>query len=688
MEDSSKEALMEEAPPRYTESPRLPCIPHELKSLLLMVALVVVALVVVNVTFLLLGLHLSESHAETVLRMSIHGLDGQGTAQELAMSKKERSGTFAVRDGLNGSAAVVYDYSKLLVGYRSWRHRACYITRVDKDNFPGLDAVTETFQRRQDEDVGDKAVPLADRSILGTTINILCSAVPVFWAYSVPPVWRMKEQPLHFQPSRKSSQPCPLLVQGGLEGFQLQEGLVDGQNQGPAVSPCHLRGTCQSCDPLSPKKVHAVGTSASPKSHQQWCPRSRNEGQGHSPRHGDPVPTLSPWITGNLSCPVCFPCHIKQLQVPKLAKGHEPALTLGTATAGCSTLEGLLWPCHLAPGQQRSPRAWGQGSLTQCPRSLLSCWFPGGSSWEWVLSKHQWSGSHARAWLHPGATKPFKGSPPQCPSIKFPVPAVRLGWEWEEEEEEEAAAMESSMKQVVLEEEDSGNGCCCPGCCVPCATCCAKCCTKCSWCCAKCCCLPKCCECPKCPKCPSCPKCPGCASCSGCLKKSLCFVPRLLCYLPRKLLSCGRLRCLLIVVVVLVLLVLIIAGALLMWLSVEQRRADTVLRGGLWAAPAWEEDAATFYLDSGDGNPATVIYDYKNLLVSYRARLHRACYVTRVDKDNIPGLDTVVETFQRRQNVPCTPAQAEDEISVPLADRSLLGTTAGILCSLLPVYWA
>ncbi|NWY44023.1 PSPC protein, partial [Sylvia atricapilla] len=183
MDDSSKEALMEEAPPRYTESPpRLPCVPHELKSLLLLVALVVVALVVVNVTFLLLGLHLSESHAETVLRMTIQGLDGEGTAQELAMSKRERTGTFAVRDGLNASATVVYDYSKLLVGYRSWRQRACYITRVDKDNFPGLDAVTETFQRRQDEDAGDKAVALADRSVLGTTINILCSAVPVFWA--------------------------------------------------------------------------------------------------------------------------------------------------------------------------------------------------------------------------------------------------------------------------------------------------------------------------------------------------------------------------------------------------------------------------------------------------------------------------------------------------------------------------
>lgn len=38
------------------------------------------------------------------------------------------------------------------------------------------------------------------------------------------------------------------------------------------------------------------------------------------------------------------------------------------------------------------------------------------------------------------------------------------------------------------------------------------------------------------------------------------------------------------------------------------------------------------------------------------------------------------------KNVP--PVQAEDKISVPLADRSLLGTTASILCSLLPVYWA
>ncbi|KAM9607990.1 LOW QUALITY PROTEIN: surfactant protein C [Morphnus guianensis] len=183
MDDSSKEALMEEAPPRYTASPRLPCIPHQLKHLLIMVVVVVI-LVVVIVTFLLLGLHITETHAETVLRMTIHGLDGEGTPQHLSMSKKERTGTFAVRDGLNASAVVVYDYSKLLVSYRSWRHRACYITRLDEDNIPGLDAVTETFQRRQAEmkEAGDNAMPLADRSVLGTTINILCSTVPVYWA--------------------------------------------------------------------------------------------------------------------------------------------------------------------------------------------------------------------------------------------------------------------------------------------------------------------------------------------------------------------------------------------------------------------------------------------------------------------------------------------------------------------------
>lgn len=69
-----------------------------------------------------------------------------------------------------------------------------------------------------------------------------------------------------------------------------------------------------------------------------------------SPGHSDPVPTPSLRITGNFNV-LFVPCHIKQLQVAELAKGHEPGLTSAPTTAGCSTLEGLLWPCH--------PRCWG-----------------------------------------------------------------------------------------------------------------------------------------------------------------------------------------------------------------------------------------------------------------------------------------------------------------------------------------
>ncbi|XP_030366109.1 pulmonary surfactant-associated protein C-like isoform X2 [Strigops habroptila] len=121
MDGSSKEALMEEAPPRYTASPLLPGIPPQLKSLL-MAAVVMVILMVVIVTFLLLGLHITETHAEAVLRMTIHGLDGEGTPQHLSLSKKERTGTFAVWDGLNASAVVVYDYSKVLAPPRLLHH--------------------------------------------------------------------------------------------------------------------------------------------------------------------------------------------------------------------------------------------------------------------------------------------------------------------------------------------------------------------------------------------------------------------------------------------------------------------------------------------------------------------------------------------------------------------------------------
>ncbi|XP_074838012.1 surfactant protein C [Carettochelys insculpta] len=185
MEGSSKQALME-APPDYTASPRIPCLPHHLKKLLIIVVVVVIIVLVV-LGFLLKGLHMSEKHTETVLRMTIQSLDGEGSPQQLSLSRKERTGIFYIKAGINSSATIVYDYHHLLICYRSWQGHACYITRMDKENIQGLDTIAKAFQHLQlqqgeDMEEGGFRVPQANRSILGITINILCSDVPIYWA--------------------------------------------------------------------------------------------------------------------------------------------------------------------------------------------------------------------------------------------------------------------------------------------------------------------------------------------------------------------------------------------------------------------------------------------------------------------------------------------------------------------------
>ncbi|KAH0623061.1 hypothetical protein JD844_030973 [Phrynosoma platyrhinos] len=178
---TSKEALMSEAPPVYSASPQLPGLPCK-KPLIIVVVVVVIVLVVLG--FLLMGLHITEKHTETVLQMTIQGLDGKGSPQHLSMSQKERLATFHVYIKANSSATVVYDFSNLVIGYRSWpRGPSCYLTRMDKENIQSLDAVVKVFQQVQDEeDLGGHPEPMANRSLLGTTINILCSSVPIYWA--------------------------------------------------------------------------------------------------------------------------------------------------------------------------------------------------------------------------------------------------------------------------------------------------------------------------------------------------------------------------------------------------------------------------------------------------------------------------------------------------------------------------
>uniref|UniRef100_A0A8C4YB40 Surfactant protein C n=1 Tax=Gopherus evgoodei TaxID=1825980 RepID=A0A8C4YB40_9SAUR len=141
MDVSSKEALIE-APPDYTPVPRIPCLsPHLKRLLIIMVVVVIIVLVVLG--FLLMGLHISEKHTETVSTV----LKTQG--QWFRGASPAVTGTFHIKAAINSSATVVYDYHHLLICYKSWQGRACYITKMDKENIQGLDTIAKMFQHFQ-----------------------------------------------------------------------------------------------------------------------------------------------------------------------------------------------------------------------------------------------------------------------------------------------------------------------------------------------------------------------------------------------------------------------------------------------------------------------------------------------------------------------------------------------------------
>lgn len=75
---------------------------------------------------------------------------------------------------------------------------------------------------------------------------------------------------------------------------------------------------------------------------------------------------------------------------------------------------------------------------------------------------------------------------------------------------------------------------------------------------------------------------------------------------------------------------------------------------GMMRGPAWEEDAATFYLDNGDGNPATVIYDYKNVS-------GEPCNSGGLDREGVDGAELVCVCLQT----------AAGELQIPAPPRLL-----------------
>ncbi|MEE6526494.1 hypothetical protein FKM82_027187, partial [Ascaphus truei] len=113
--------------------PRIPCLGSFKK--ILCIVLVVVVLVVVVLGVLLMGLHMSQQHTETIFQMSL---------QDRADPQRETGvATFHLDTGINTSASIVYDYSKLLICTRPRPGHACFITRMEPEHVQSLQSISE-----------------------------------------------------------------------------------------------------------------------------------------------------------------------------------------------------------------------------------------------------------------------------------------------------------------------------------------------------------------------------------------------------------------------------------------------------------------------------------------------------------------------------------------------------------------
>ncbi|XP_069473846.1 surfactant protein C [Ambystoma mexicanum] len=194
MGNGGKEALMD-SPPLYADFPvpKIPCCPIHFKKLLCIV-LVVVFIVIVIVVAILMGLFMTQKHTESIFQMSLSGPDGKDSQMRLPTDRKEGVATFYIRSGVNSSATVVYDYNNLVTCYRPWPGRACYISKMDEDDIPSLEAITKEFQNMESKPQRERGHPghhaLPDQentarmgdSLLGTTVRVLCSGLPLIWA--------------------------------------------------------------------------------------------------------------------------------------------------------------------------------------------------------------------------------------------------------------------------------------------------------------------------------------------------------------------------------------------------------------------------------------------------------------------------------------------------------------------------
>ncbi|XP_062995497.1 uncharacterized protein LOC134407555 [Elgaria multicarinata webbii] len=181
---SNVKVNMASDPPVYKFIPR---VPKDRKQIIL-ISVVLVLLATIIIGAILIGVYLTQQHIERVIKTISNGSDGEVVEQTVMVNNQENVAAFHIHSNLT-TATVVYDYKNRLIGFRIHDRRQCLVVAMDSVDVPSLNEITQGIEHFDKQISGDDSLAysfeqgkLADQTILGTTVNILCSDVPVYWA--------------------------------------------------------------------------------------------------------------------------------------------------------------------------------------------------------------------------------------------------------------------------------------------------------------------------------------------------------------------------------------------------------------------------------------------------------------------------------------------------------------------------
>ncbi|XP_008116457.1 pulmonary surfactant-associated protein C [Anolis carolinensis] len=200
MDDKSKDEINAASePPAYKFIPRVP----KERTQMILISIVLVLLVTIIIGAILIGVHVTQEHTEKIIKTITKGANGEMVKQTVMVDTQENVAVFYIHSNTT-SATVVYDYQQGLIAFRIHSRKQCSVVVMDLVDVPSLHEITELIDHSIDQVSEEDSLlytfkqrGLADPNALGTTINVLCSDVPVYWA-----------EKNHKKPRRRSV-PCP-----------------------------------------------------------------------------------------------------------------------------------------------------------------------------------------------------------------------------------------------------------------------------------------------------------------------------------------------------------------------------------------------------------------------------------------------------------------------------------------------